>query len=121
MRHVTYTCDRCGKTIKELPWTVLVTQFMHTPLEDPEDANLDDPFDLGERDFCEDCVKKVADMLEGEEEAAPEETKKSNQSTLDDGKIGALRDAGWTLKQIGEELHCSVQTVANHLKAMGRD
>ena len=38
---------------------------------------------------------------------------------LDDGKIKALRDAGWTLKQIGEEMKCSPATVISHLKAMG--
>lgn len=30
-----------------------------------------------------------------------------------------MRDAGWTLKAIAEEIGCSVPTVSNHLEAMG--
>ncbi|MBQ1292528.1 MAG: helix-turn-helix domain-containing protein [Clostridiales bacterium] len=38
---------------------------------------------------------------------------------MDDGKIKALRDAGWTTKAIAEEIGCSQPTICNHLKAMG--
>lgn len=35
---------------------------------------------------------------------------------LDDGKMLALRRAGWTYKAISEEMGCSEQTVINHIK-----
>lgn len=35
---------------------------------------------------------------------------------LDDGKMLALRRAGWTYKKISDEMHCSEQTVINHIK-----
>lgn len=35
---------------------------------------------------------------------------------LDGGKIQALRNAGWTVKAIAEEMNCSEQAVYNVLK-----
>lgn len=37
---------------------------------------------------------------------------------IDNGKIKALRDAGWSLEKIADEVGCSPQTVANRLNAM---
>lgn len=37
---------------------------------------------------------------------------------FDVGKARALRNAKWSYEKIGEELHCSAQTVINHLKAI---
>lgn len=36
---------------------------------------------------------------------------------LDDGKMLALRKAGWTYKRISEEMGCSEQTVINHIQS----
>ena len=35
---------------------------------------------------------------------------------LDDGKIKALRKAGWSLEKIADEMGVSAQTVSNHLR-----
>ena len=35
---------------------------------------------------------------------------------LDDGKMLALRKAGWTYEKIADEMGCSTQTVINHIK-----
>ena len=35
---------------------------------------------------------------------------------LDDGKMLALRKAGWTYEKIADEMRCSAQTVINHIK-----
>ena len=37
---------------------------------------------------------------------------------IDNGKIKALRDAGWSYEKIADEVGCSPQTVANRLYAM---
>ena len=42
-------------------------------------------------------------------------TKRSN---LDDGKILALRNAGWTYKKIADEMGVSDVTIISHLKKM---
>ena len=46
----------------------------------------------------------------------PEKTGKKN---IDDGKIRALFEGKWSVKDIAEEMHISDQTIYNHLKAMG--
>ena len=35
---------------------------------------------------------------------------------LDDGKMLALRRAGWTYKKIADEMGCAEQTVINHIQ-----
>lgn len=39
----------------------------------------------------------------------------ARRKALDDGKIRALRKAGWTLEKIADEMGCAPQTVANRL------
>ena len=41
--------------------------------------------------------------------------KKSTKKDLDMGKVRALRDAGWSLAAIAEEMGVSQQTIANRL------
>lgn len=45
--------------------------------------------------------------------------KRTRRDQIDDGRILALRKAGWTLKDIGDDLGISQQTVLNHLQKMG--
>lgn len=43
-----------------------------------------------------------------------EHTEKTNRRPIDDGKIVALREAGWSWKKVGEELQISPQTALMH-------
>ena len=53
-----------------------------------------------------------SDLLE------PEPSEGGNyKKKLDDGKICALRRAGWTWDKIADEMHCSAQTALNHYNA----
>ena len=45
----------------------------------------------------------------------PADAKKTKKK-LDDGKMLALRKAGWTYEKIADEMGCSTQTVINHIK-----
>lgn len=47
-----------------------------------------------------------------------EAPKAGKKKPLDDGKILALRTAGWSLQKIADEMNVSQQTIANHLDAM---
>lgn len=47
-----------------------------------------------------------------------QEKKQPKRRPLDDGKILALRTAGWSLQKIADEMNVSQQTIANHLDAM---
>ncbi len=53
-----------------------------------------------------------SDLLEPEPSEGGKDKKK-----LDDGKICALRRAGWTWDKIADEMHCSAQTALNHYNA----
>lgn len=76
-----------------------------------------------------DLVNEVAKV--GTEEAKPETPKKKAASSkktdtkpgrpvktkLDMGKVGALRNAGWSWEKVGEEFGVSAATVYQHWKA----
>lgn len=98
MKHITYTCDRCGKKTNNAGGVPIAG--------------------LEEVDLCCECSQKlqrvVKNWLTSEITTNSEEPKQ-----IDDGKIKALRDAGWTTKAIAEEIGCSKPTIINHLKAMG--
>ena len=53
------------------------------------------------------------------EEPKPKKTKKERKSSVDSGKIGALRKAGWPIAKIADEMQITDQTVRNHLKKLG--
>lgn len=52
-------------------------------------------------------------------EPKPKKTKKERKSSVDSGKIGALRKAGWPIAKIADEMQITDQTVRNHLKKLG--
>lgn len=141
MQKVTYYCDICGKEIKDY------SRKIATVIESdktPEGAVAHADLLSTKYDFCGRCLSKIDQELvkfiknlkhkieadkqreaiepqleESEEPKADEPKKEGKRKKLDDGKIGALREAGWTLQQIAEEMGASPQTIFNHLKAMG--
>ena len=104
-------CEDCAKALNEFIYPV-----------DPEEEE-----DL--EDFEEE--EDIEDEPEEEPEEEPfipkkftarlkKDLLKKPKKTYDIGKIKALRDAGWTLKKIAEEMGgCSPQTIANKLKEAG--
>lgn len=64
--------------------------------------------------------KKEPKKVEPVKVKVPKEPKpvkeEPKRKPLDDGKIKALRKAGWSLEKIADEMGCSAQTVSNHLK-----
>lgn len=70
--------------------------------------------DMG-RYLAEQCKDAPAPEL-------PKEEKKSTRKIeLDMGKVKALRDAGWTLKEIADEMHVAPSTISNKLKEEGEE
>lgn len=114
MKIVNFYCDACGKIMHEY----------HT-IED---------LDGGDMQFCPECwpaiVKAVRHLAAGMmasqpeqelpfgiredeipevepvDEETPEAPKISKRGAVDKAKAQALRNAGWTLQQIADELHC---------------
>ena len=50
-----------------------------------------------------------------------QEKKSTRKIELDMGKVKALRDAGWTLKEIADEMHVAPSTISNKLKEEGEE
>lgn len=95
MKQIVYICDKCKKTVD----VVDIVEF--------EDGI----------DFCPECWAKAEEMIkawakEPEPAAAPKKPKEKKapskkKAEIDAGKAQALRDAGWTITKIADELGTS--------------
>lgn len=54
--------------------------------------------------------------VEPKPELKPKQRKAINRKELDMGKVKALREAGWSMEKIADEMGCAAQTIANHLR-----
>lgn len=79
----------------------------------PEEPCEDEDMDEDDRKTVE-AVDKFMEKIE----IRPVRKRGGGKRPLDDGKIGALRRAGWSLAKIADEMGCSAQTVANRLAKM---
>ena len=126
MRKITFYCDRCGK---EITGTVYQLATIWFGADAPEATECDYGADL-----CAECSRIVddavlAEMQIGKQLQQIEEAKakkaekkiapkvKKAKYDIDLGKVDALRKAGWSWEKIGEEFHCSAQTIVNHVNA----
>lgn len=138
MKKILYICDRCKREIEKNPVKLIVEEVDR----ENEDFLYEDPYpELKLLDLCKNCgdsivglikrncargvpatvdqgfEKVIEEMVQGsQEENSPPAEKKRR---LDAGKIQALRNAGWTVKAIAEEMSCSEQAVYNVLKKAG--
>ncbi len=82
-------------------------------------------FLLGIREEQAQEPKKEAPAAEEAPEPTPEPKQKAQlpprKPRIDHGKIMALHKAGWTLKNIADEMGCSAQTVLNHINKEKQD
>lgn len=104
------------------------------PVEEPAEPEEDEDDKLDE-EVVQNIIKAVGDAVSEAEESqtvtevpqlAEEAPKKrayvkhgTGKVKIDDGKIRALWEAGWTVKEIALDFHCDVSTIYNHIKAMG--
>lgn len=93
------------------------------PAEQKEDQQDEDISEAVE----EEVVNEVPQLAKEEaEEDMPKKKvyhrndygKSTRKQPIDDGKIRALREAGWSVKEIALDFHCDVSTIYNHMKAM---
>ncbi len=85
--------------------------------EDLKVSSKDEPEELAEEES--DVVEKVDNFME-EFEIKPtlKHKRGGKKKQIDEGKIKALRKAGWSLAKIADEMRCSTQTIANRLAEM---
>jgi ribosome-binding protein aMBF1 (putative translation factor) len=124
MKKTTYICDGCGREITRPEW---YTVFYGITSSENAVTRTKELFE----DICEDCMNGLKDVLQtgklirkpaAMKESSQQDVKKTPKKTdlskkqpFDEGKARALRNAGWSLEKIADEMKCSPQTVANHL------
>ena len=114
-----YKCDLCNRIFENKSEMVMCR--LNPMTEQDTDFYRDGYFHT-----CYPCADRILNVFKeaGEKTGTPKEIKVITAGTpikskLDDGKIKALREAGWSLEKIADEMGCTPQTVANHLNAMG--
>ncbi len=114
MKKWVITCDKCGKEIEGHPARMEV-----------HETERDEVFPIKtlyqpDEDYCVDCVTELIALIDNFKPQKPAEGKveknTKKQKKIDVGKIWALHDAGWKLKEIALDADCSVSTVHNVLK-----
>ncbi len=129
MKTIKYFCDICGKeATKENP---VYNLLFIEQTSDGSDGDIEQVVDgVSDKDICGVCALKASltiseacKTLKKPEEPKPEKVKpvkkaKPIKRHLDDGKMLALRKAGWTYEKIADEMGCTDQTVINHIRAM---
>lgn len=137
-------CDRCGEEITENPVKAVFEEIDRLTGDFAEKGL---HTDLAAIDLCKNCTDHIADkirlfchrcptIINQDFEDAVQEMIATSQSKngecdpppvvkekrrLDCGKIRALKNAGWTVKAIAEEMNCSEQAVYNVLKKLAAD
>ncbi len=123
-------CDRCGKLIHAKNGNVFGSVSIWKK-DASTNATLEENA-FAEWDFCEDCMNSIRNFISkptreekfekiiesvdaGKKTAAEPKVKKTKQQkNADWGKAQALRDAGWTVTKISEELGVTKSAVYEH-------
>ena len=101
-------CDRCGKEIKHEA-DVFNARIL--------DITKHCQFIMAENDICSACARDIADYIKKEPILGPDrkQNKKNGRprksEELDLGKVKALKDAGWTVKSIAEEMNRDITEI----------
>ena len=123
-------CDRCGREIHPAQINKIGYVALNWRLIDTDDLEDGNPYE--HCDFCPDCMEEIKSFIEGKHPAAAEEDapdpdpapakdkKKPGKKAVDKGKVGALWDAGWSIKDIASEMNCSDERVRQILRELGK-
>lgn len=111
---IKYRCNYCGKLIEPNHDTVMslvVGQISENHSFLPEA----DPKPEDQYHYHDYCLKNLLTMKyeDQEEEAQPDSNKK-----IDTGRLFALHEAGWSVREIADELGCSDKSIYYHLSKL---
>lgn len=126
-------CDACGKEIEndrifKLHFEVENINGFNSAKENDDELDSLNVGKLSARDYCLTCASILAGMdfglfmgdefeSIGKEMEQSEEEKPKEKKTLDWDKCCALKLAGWTNKDIADEMNCSINTINQKIKA----
>lgn len=140
MRVTIIRCDKCNEVIEGDPYKLKVMQEEINGDLDYARTELDG------YDLCENCIAELIDVVgafikpelvsdkapenipvndadvvivpEDQTEPEPKETRGGRKNNCDTGKVRALYEAGWAVREIAGEFGVSDQTVYNWLKQL---
>lgn len=107
-------CDRCRQEIIGKP------RYIAFGVKDSAEGKIEV---FGEGDYCENCIDEIkmfiirgpASVLEPLP-AGPTAKKSGKKNTrIDMGKVNALREAGWSIGKIAEEMHIPPEDIAEKI------
>lgn len=118
-------CDRCKQEISGKP------RYIAFGVKDSTEGKIEV---FGEGDYCENCIDEIktfiirgpapvqeplaAGSIQSDPLAAGQTTaKKSDKrnTRIDMGKVNALREAGWNIGKIAEEMHIPPEDIAEKI------
>lgn len=102
MKKELFICDRCKAKMSD--YTIRIVPTWLTIDGQNKGAVFDN---TAERNYCPDCAEEICTFMM---------TGKRKARELDEGKIVALRKAGWTLSKIADEMRVSTPTIISRLK-----
>lgn len=70
---------------------------------------------IGMKTTVEELIKAKSYAVITQQSAENKENPKPEKKKVDHGRIMALYKAGWTIKNIADDVGCSVQTVYTHI------
>ena len=67
------------------------------------------------KDMCKDCLDSVTAMLTGSDDEVQAESLGGCNPRYDHKKILSLREAGWSVEKIADDLNCSPETIKTYV------
>lgn len=129
MRKVLFFCDKCGQELNDDRQTVTLSWQSDDPIDLCSDCACDIvhtlEWFLNESQKIDEVAEEVGELPDVEEdlpfvdvpaeEPTQEEPKKDKRNKIDTGKIKALYNAGWPVKEIATEMHLANSVISNAL------
>ncbi len=100
-------CDRCKKDISHQE----VVGYIAIQERDVKTSFFDGFNPHEHKDFCEKCIQEINTFIDCKSDKVQAE--KVKREKIDAGKVMALKNAGWSNKDIAEELRVDSQAIAN--------
>lgn len=134
MRELIIRCDHCGKVIAGNPYKVCLEQ-VNRETDDFSIDQTEDQEKVRSMDWCENCTKNLTAFLLDtsykllvdpnvikepvpDPEISDEGALKKKVKKIDIGKLKALYDAGWKVKDMAIEFGVSEQAICGRLKQL---
>ena len=113
MKKMVFVCDRCKEQISGAGANIVPKFF--DPGTGQEMGNT--RVEMKDMHFCVDCtciiMENVMNLCSADQDQTPEKETGKKKNVLDIGKVMALHNAGWSNKDIADEMSVSEKKIYN--------